>query len=78
MVDTFPSCKDLLSADQQSAVGQGEKYECNHGDIMLYMANDFFFTVISTTTAFLSTSLVGYLPHCKYSLTCGFQVIVQT
>ena len=77
MVDTFPSCKDLLCADQQSAVGQGEKHGHNHGD-MLYMANDFFFTVISMTTTFLSTSLVGYLTHCKYSLTYGFQIIVQT
>ena len=47
MVDTFPSCKDLQSADQQSAAGQGEKYGHNHGDILLYMANHFFFIVIS-------------------------------
>ena len=48
MVVTFPSCKDLQSADQRSAVRQEEKHEYNHGDIMLYMANDFFFTVIIT------------------------------
>ena len=47
MIDTFPSCKDLQSADQWSAVRQGEKHGYNHGDIMFYMANDFFFTVIS-------------------------------
>ena len=48
MVDTFPSSKDLQSANQWSAVGQGEKHGYNHGDIMLYMANDFFFTVSIT------------------------------
>ena len=48
MVDTFPSCKDLQRVDQWSAVGQGEKHGYNHGNIMLYIANDFFFAVIST------------------------------
>ena len=48
MVDTFPSCKDLQSADQRSAVGQGGKHGYNHEDILLYMANHFFLTVIST------------------------------
>ena len=48
MVDTFPRCKDLQSADQRSAVMQGEKHGYNHGDIMFYMTYDFFFTVIST------------------------------
>ena len=44
MVDTFRSCKDLQSADHGCAVGQGEKHEYNHGDILLY----FFFTVFIT------------------------------
>ena len=34
MVDTFPSCKDLQSADQRSAVGQEGKYGYNHEDIV--------------------------------------------
>ena len=29
-------------------------------------------------TAFLSSSLVGSFTHCKYSLTSGFQIILQT
>ena len=43
MVDAFPVCKDV-----QSAVGQGEKHGYNHGDVLFYMANHFFFTVSST------------------------------
>ena len=65
MVDAFPVCKDV-----QSAVGEGEKHGYNHGDILFYMANHFFFTARTTETAFLSIPLVGSLTHCKYSLTC--------
>ena len=48
MVDTFPSCNDLLSAVQRSVVGGGgEKHGYDHRYIVLYMADDFFFTVIN-------------------------------
>ena len=52
-VDAFPNCKDV-----QSAIIQVQKHEYNHGDILLYTANNLFFTV-RNSNCWLSLSCIA-------------------